>query len=97
MHVHHETSSTHSVLDLLEMKRKGEDEDETFGNQSPVPLGRSIPGVHQPKSAGIRFLELTYSRQSHNTKWLHWKHSSHGETSNLFVPGWPFTSAHTQV
>ena len=27
---------THSVLDLLELKRKGEDEDEIFGIQSPV-------------------------------------------------------------
>ena len=59
VHFHHETQSTHSDLNPHLVKRKGEDWDETFGKQSPVPLGRPIPGVHQLKSAGIRFLELT--------------------------------------
>ena len=34
-HVHNKTSSTHSDLDLLEVKKKGEDEDETFPKHFP--------------------------------------------------------------
>ena len=35
VHFHHKTSSTHSDLDLLEVKRKGWDEDETFPKYFP--------------------------------------------------------------
>ena len=59
VHVHHLTQSTHSVLDPHVVKRKGEDWDETFGKQSPVPLGRPIQDIHPLRTTGIRFLELT--------------------------------------
>ena len=94
MHVHHKTPSAHSDLDLLEVKRKGEDGAGIFQRSFPIPMAEQylLPPLHLLVRP-VRSTQHTQSRQSPYDLWLHGKLTRLGVTSiSLSLGGRPQVS-----